>query len=593
MRRPTRSTQTHDEDLKRKIEWAAVRRLLLLAKPYRARLAVAGILALISSGLQLAIPLVVRGSANLVQRTGNVSSLDRAALVLVGVVLLSTLITYVQYVMSAYSGNRIVMDLRIQLFAHLQRLPVAFFDRTRSGDLTAHLANDVSQLQSTLTDDVVKLAGNLILLAGGMAVAVYINWRLAVVVVLVLIAVMSFFVVTGRGLRRINRAGLDALGEAMGSVSEALANIRLVKAFARESYEDGRVESKLGDVYRLSVRASKWEGLMGAVGLGGVGLMFISCAWYGGRGVMQGTFGVGDVFGFLFGMAIITTPMAQIASLYTRLQRAVGAADRIFEILDEPEESPDVPGSRPFAVDGEGEVAYEGVSFSYVQDSEVLVGLNLMLPAGKVTAIVGQSGAGKTTLSALLYRFYEPQVGAIIIDGVNVNEIHRESLRAHIGIVPQETILFNGTIRENIRYGRLDATDAEIEQAALDANVHEFVMGFPQQYDTVVGERGITLSGGQRQRVAIARALLKNPRILILDEATSSLDTKSESLVREALDRLMEGRTTLVIAHRLSTVQNAHQIAVLDHGRITEIGTHEQLLKNNGRYTELYELVGA
>ena len=445
----------------------------------------------------------------------------------------------------------------------------------------------------TLTDDIVKLAGNIILLTGGMAVSVYINWRLTVVVVVLLIAVMTFFVVTGRGLRRINRAGLEALGDSMGMISEALANIRLVKAFARETHEEGRAGSRLSEVYRLAIKGSKWEGLMGAVGLGGVSMMFVVCAWYGGRGVLQGTFGIGDVLGFLFGMFIITTPMAQIASLYTRLQRAIGAADRIFGILDEPAEEADLPGALPFPEHGEGEVAYEGVNFGYVQDSPVLIGLNLLLPAGKVTAIVGQSGAGKTTLSALLYRFYEPQSGGIFIDGVNVKDMQRSSLRTHIGIVPQDTILFNGTIRENIRYGRLDATDAEVEQAAGSANVHEFVMGFPDQYDTVVGERGITLSGGQRQRVAIARALLKNPRILVLDEATSALDTKSESLVREALDRLMEGRTTLVIAHRLSTVQNAHQIAVLDHGRVTEIGTHAELIRNNGRYAELYELVGA
>lgn len=593
MIRSPRSRQTHDEDLKRKIEWAAVRRLLRLTVPYRYWLGLAGVLTLISAGLQLVIPLLVRTSANVVQQSRSVATLDRAALALVGLVLVSTLINYSQYVISAYAGNRIVLDLRVELFAHLQRLPVAFFDRARSGDLTSHLANDVSQLQSTLTDDVVKLAGNLILLAGGMAVAVFINWRLAILVVLVLIAVMAFFVITGRKLRRINRSGLDALGDAMGSVTEALSNIRLVKAFAREPYEDQRAGVKLSDVYRLAIRSSKWEGLMAAVGMGGVSLMFVVCAWYGGRGVMEGTFGVGDVLGFLFAMVIITAPMAQIAALYTKLQRAVGAADRLFAILDEPEEAPDLTGALPFPTNGVGAVSYANITFGYVKDSIVLNGLNLVLPPGKVTAIVGHSGAGKTTLSALLYRFYEPNSGAILIDGVDVKDIQREALRSHIGIVPQDTILFNGTIRENIRYGRLEATDAEVEAAAQSANVHEFVMGFPNQYDTIVGERGITLSGGQRQRVAIARALLKNPRILILDEATSALDTKSESLVREALDRLMQGRTTLVIAHRLSTVQNAHQIAVLDRGHITETGTHAELLTKNGRYAELYELVGA
>jgi subfamily B ATP-binding cassette protein MsbA len=283
---------------------------------------------------------------------------------------------------------------------------------------------------------------------------------------------------------------------------------------------------------------------------------------------------------------IISGPMASLASLYARLQRAIGAADRLFDLLDTAPETPDLPDAVPYP-DGPGHVTFEGVDFAYSPESPVLQQLSLTIPAGKVTALVGASGAGKTTIALLLYRFYDPQAGCIQIDGVPLAQIRRRELREQIGIVPQEPILFNGTIRDNIRYGKLDATDAEIEAAAQAAHVAEFVEPLPDRYDTLLGERGVTLSGGQRQRIAIARALLKNPRILLLDEATSALDTHSETLVRDALERLMRGRTTLVIAHRLTTIQNADQIAVLHAGQVAELGTHAVLIERGERYATL------
>lgn len=581
-----------DEDRLVKLSLPGVTRLFHLIAPHKWRLMLAGLLTLFSSAITLSLPLITQRAINLVILTKRPDQLDRMVYIFAALILLSAGFGFTQYMLASYSGNRIVMDLRAKLFSHIQTLPVVFFDRKRSGDLTSHLSNDVGMLQSTLTDDVVKLPGNLVVLIGGLAVALYFDWVLTVVVVGILTVTMAGFVVSGLALRKLTRKGLDALADAMGSMNEAMANIRLVKAFARESYEDRRVGEKLVKVFGINMRSAVWEGLMGTVAAAGMTLVILGVFWYGGRSVLEGRISVGNLVAFVMVIVFISGPMASLASFWSRLQRAVGAAERLFAILDEAPEAPDHTGAIPFPV-GRGEVEIRALEFEYVTDTPVLRGLSLTLPPGKVTALVGPSGGGKTTVSALLYRFYEAQSGLILIDGVPIRTIKRQSLREHVGIVPQDTILFDGTIRENLRYGRLNATDEEIEAAGRAANVEEFVRGFKDGYDTRIGERGITLSGGQRQRVSIARVMLKDPRILILDEATSALDTISESLVREALDRLMEGRTTMVIAHRLSTVQSAHQIAVLADGKIVEQGTHFELLEFGGKYAELYEFIGA
>lgn len=580
------SSGTEDEDLKRRVDRRAVARLLRLALPFRNLLIVAGVLALLGNGVQLAVPLLVQRGVATVQRTGQVGAVDSQAALLAVLVVLGAILGYIQFLIAAYAGNRVTNDLRARLFAHLQRLPVAYFDRKRSGELTSLLSNDVSQLQTALTDDLVKLVGNVVLLGGGVVVAVVIDWRLTLVVVALLGGVMAFFVTFGRALRKITREVLDKLAETMGAMTEAIANVRLVKAFSREPWEDERAGHRLAEQLKLAQRSARWEGMMGSVGGAGFTLMLVGVAWYGGRGVLSGTLQISDLLGFLAAILIISGPMASLASLYTRLQRALGAAERLFAILDEPSEPHDRSDALPFP-NGPSEVRVNDLVFRYVEEVPVLQGLDLTLEAGKVTALVGPSGSGKSTLASLLYRFYEPNSGSIRIDGVPIDHIRRHDLREAIGIVPQDTVLFNGTIRENLRYGRLDATDAEIETAAREANVEEFVRTLPEGYETMLGERGVNLSGGQRQRVAIARALLKDPRILILDEATSALDTQGERLVQEALDRLMRGRTTLVIAHRLSTVREAHRIAVLREGRVVEEGSHGELLAREGAYADL------
>lgn len=581
-----------DKDRLGKLRWSAVKRLLLLAAPHRNALILAGLCMIVSTAINLSLPLVAREVVNQVTTNRSVADLDRFAFGMSALVFLSTAFGFTEFFLASKAGNRIVMDLRLRLFRHLQDLPVSFFDRTRSGDLTSLLSNDVSLLQSTLTDDIVKLVGNVLTLIGGIVLLVVIDSKLTALVVGLLVLTMMFFVIFGRALRKIIREGLDALADAMGGMTEAISNVRLVKAFGRGKYESSRAEGQLDLIYRINIRAARWEGTMGAVAAGGSILVLLGVVWYGGRSVMNGSLKLGDLLAFLWTIAIISGPMASIASLYTRLQRAIAAGDRIFEVLDRSPEPLDFPEAGAFP-SGLGDVRFTDIHFSYVPDVSVLKGLNLHLPAGKVTAIVGASGAGKSTLASLLFRFYEVDSGVIEIDSVPLSSIRREELREHAGIVPQDPILFTGSVRDNIRYGNLNATDAEVEKAARDANVEEFVLGFPEGYETRIGERGVTLSGGQKQRVAIARALLKDPRILVLDEATSALDNQSEVLVREALDRLMKGRTTMVIAHRLTTIQNADQIAVLKAGRVVETGTHKELIALAGAYSDLYRLVDA
>jgi subfamily B ATP-binding cassette protein MsbA len=487
-----------------------------------------------------------------------------------------------------YIGLRIVTLLRDKLFRHLQRQPHAFFDREATGVLMSRVVYDVLLLQDSVAKVVTSLFKDVFTLLGLTAVIFYQDWQLAFIAILVFPLAAYLIVLFGQRLRGLARESQKSVARLNLLLQENFTGQRIVKAFAREDFEAGRfaganehfrqVQMKLRIMRELSSPVME---LLGALGMA----VIIS---YGGYHVIQGTTTPGTFFSFLAALLMLYAPIRGLGSAQNSIQEALAAAQRVFSMLDlEPAivDRPGVPVLNPLSRD----IVYREVAFSYGDDT-VLRNIEFTANKGNVVALVGPSGAGKTTLLNLLPRFYEVTSGAILIDGVDIREVSLASLRAQIGVVTQQTILFNETVRYNVAYGRLEATEGEIIQALRAAHAYDFVMAMPQGLDTVIGEQGIRLSGGERQRLAIARALLKDPPILILDEATSSLDSESEREVQQALDRLIEGRTTLVIAHRLSTVRHADRLVVMDGGHIVETGTHEELLRVDGLYKRLYDM---
>lgn len=519
--------------------------------------------------------------------------IDQVALVLMGTLAIQAALTF----FSSYSFNRVgessVVALRNAVYERLISLPMEFFSRHRVGELTSRLSNDLAQIQDVLTFIFAALIRQTMMFAGGIAMIAITSWRLALVMISSFPVLIIVAVLVGRRIRRLSRAAQDQLAESSTIVEETFQNISSVKAFTNEAYEGRRYASSLDRFLGIILRGALHRaGLVAFVILGIFGSIVL-VMWQGARQLQAGLMTHGDLTTFMLYTAFVGGAVGSFAEIISQLQKAIGATQRVREVLHEPSELSVTAGEGDAVARLQGAVAFDGVSFRYPSrpDLPVLRNLSLRASSGERVALVGSSGAGKSTVVSLLLRFYEPNEGAIRFDGKPASEFKLEQIRGNIAVVPQEVLLFGGTIRENIAYGRPSATEEQIRDAARRAHCEEFINRFPEGFDTRVGERGVQLSGGQRQRIAIARAFLRDPAILILDEATSALDAESESLIQEALETLLAGRTAIVIAHRLATVRQCDRIYVLDSGAVVEEGNHAELVaREGGIYRRLAEL---
>jgi len=564
-------------------------RLLPRIRPYAGRLAVAAICLLVAAGVGLAFPQIVRHLLDAAFRDRDRALLDRIALLLLALFALQGVMNFIQVFLLSSTTERVIARMREDVFAHLVRLSPGFFTERRTGELTSRLSADLGVLQSLLSTWISEMSRQVIFLVGGVVLLALTHPTLMTTTLAVIPVVIGAAFFFGRMLRKASTGVQDRIAEAMGTADESFSQIRTVQSFTREAEETRRYRALLGDVVGAAVGRARLRavffGVVGFIAFAGV----VAVLWQGGRLVLDGTLTPGALVSFLLYAITVAAAVGSLASLFGNYQEAIGAASRIFELLEmEPTVAEPIAPAR-LAKPVRGELRLEHVSFRYAGElPEALSDVSLTIAPGEVVALVGPSGAGKTTIASLVPRFWDVTGGRITLDGHDVRTLSFADLRGSIGIVPQEPALFSGTVRDNIAYARPDASDADILAAARAAHAIEFIERLPDGLDTRVGERGVKLSGGQRQRLAIARVFLKDPAVVILDEATSSLDSESERLVEEAMEELLQGRSTLIIAHRLSTVLRADRVAVIDRGQIVEEGTHTELLAREGIYARLY-----
>ncbi|NTV42132.1 MAG: lipid A export permease/ATP-binding protein MsbA [Syntrophobacteraceae bacterium] len=563
-------------------------RLLRLAAPHWRRLALAMVCMLGVAGTSGASAYLVKPVLDDIFVNKKMDMLELLSMAVMVLFIVKGLCTWGNTYLMSYVGQSIVARLRQQIYDHLQDLSVSYYDRTQTGSIMARIVNDVNQMQSAVSDSITGLLKDFFSIVGLLVVVFHRDWQLALIAIVVLPVAFLPLVKFGRMLRRTISSTLQTYGNLSVILHETITGHRIVKAFCMEDYEKSRFAEENQTFFGHSMRSVSIRALSSPLMelLGGIGIVCIIV--YGGYSVIEGKSTPGNFFSFLTAVIMLYEPVKRLTNVYNAIQQGLAAGLRVFEILDTPSEIQEKPNAVTLAPMKES-IEFKDATFRY-GDKRVLSGINLKVKAGEIVAIVGVSGAGKSTLVNLIPRFYDIDEGAILIDGTDIRDATLASLRGQIGLVTQQPILFNDTVRNNIAYGSAGKSDEEIFAAARAAHAHDFIIRMPQGFDTIVGEQGVRLSGGERQRLCIARALLKNAPILILDEATSSLDSESEMEVQKALENLMVGRTTLVIAHRLSTIQNAHRIVALADGHIVEEGSHEQLMHTTSEYRRLYEL---